>query len=75
MIGGRYLVVKQWHPKFCATEETIGVMAVWIWIAGLSLDLLNVDFLTKVGNFMSSTSKVDLNTVEQGYGLLGFVWR
>lgn len=65
LIGGNYLAMQQWWPEFKAAEETISIVAMWIWISGLYRELLNENFLEQVGNFLGKSLKIDVTTLQQ----------
>lgn len=68
MIAGKYVVVQSWKPTFCPMEESINKMAVWIRISSLPLEFLYPELLTKIGNKLGTTFKVDINTSNQERG-------
>lgn len=55
----------KWKPRFKAHEEEVKSMAVWLRIVKPSLEVMNIEFLTQVGNGVGSTIKVDTNTYHQ----------
>lgn len=68
MIGGHYLTVQQWRPDFCATDEVIDRVAVWVRITILPLEYMNSAFLRKFGNTMGTLFKIGINTSQQERG-------
>lgn len=63
IIDGQYLAVQQWTPNFCAAQEEISHLIVWVRLLGLHIDYLNKDIVHHIGNMVGTTFKVDAHIV------------
>lgn len=59
MIGGQYLVVQKWRPKFSSNEEAIKKIAVWLRIVDLPVEFMEEKLLRKIGTYIGMVLKVD----------------
>lgn len=65
MIYDHYLTVQPWVPKFRPDKTSIDKVAVWIRVPRLPLEYYDEEALTIIGNMISKTLKVDMNTSHQ----------
>lgn len=61
-------MMQERKPYFRGAEEKIHFMAVWVRIACLPMELMNINFLEYVGDYLGKSLKVDMNSVEQSRG-------
>ncbi|XP_021800399.1 uncharacterized protein LOC110744720, partial [Prunus avium] len=67
-IAGQYIVTQNWKPGFNAKEERVTHMTAWVRINGLNVEFFRTDVMTKIGNLIGTTVKVDAHTMGQARG-------
>lgn len=62
MIADLYLIVRQWRPNFDPDSIAINKVAVWAQIPNLPIMYYDKLFLTRIGNRLGMTIRVDGTT-------------
>ncbi|CAN1157945.1 hypothetical protein LINPERHAP2_LOCUS21848 [Linum perenne] len=68
MILDHYLIVHQWDPYFCVSDDLPKKMVAWVRLPHLPIHFYHAQVLTSLSNLVGETIKIEFNTqrVERG---------
>ncbi|KAJ1380290.1 Zinc finger, CCHC-type [Sesbania bispinosa] len=69
MILGHYLVIQKWHPEIFPFEDELRRVAVWIRIPSLPIEYYDRTILSRIGDSLGKTVRVDSNTLKPKNGV------
>lgn len=59
MVMGHYLTITKWRPNFVPFDQHVSTTLVWIRFPKLPMEMFNTAVLTRLGNVLGRTIKVD----------------
>ncbi|CAL8098266.1 unnamed protein product [Prunus armeniaca] len=68
VVAGQYVAVQKWRPNFCAAEEHVSRITVWVRLSGMGVEFFNSETIKCIGDLIGSSYKVDVHTVGQMRG-------
>ncbi|BFG14285.1 hypothetical protein CerSpe_005590 [Prunus speciosa] len=68
VVAGQYVVVQKWRPNFCAAEEHVSRITVWVRLSGMGVEFFNAETIKCIRDLIGSSYKVDVHTVGQMRG-------
>ncbi|XP_052113885.1 uncharacterized protein LOC127744992 [Arachis duranensis] len=63
-----YLSIRFWTPNFNPEKDVIDRIAAWVRLPGLAIEYYEETMLSKIGNVIGRTLKVDTNTADKRRG-------
>lgn len=67
-ILNHFLSVRQWEPKFMASETKLTYSAIWLHLPELPTEFYDFEILHKLGNKIGKLLKIDACTSETTRG-------
>lgn len=64
MVMDHYMTVTKRRPNFSPKEQQVSAILVWIMVPNLPMELFKKDALTRMGNVLGKTIKIDDTTAE-----------
>ncbi|CAN1325888.1 hypothetical protein LINPERPRIM_LOCUS33641 [Linum perenne] len=68
MVAYHYVVIETWRPYFRPEESSLSKLRVWVRLPGLPLEYFDLGILTRIGNRIGKTIRVDHTTLEGSRG-------
>ncbi|XP_017972900.1 PREDICTED: uncharacterized protein LOC18612588 [Theobroma cacao] len=62
IIADHYLTIRRWSPGFRSDEASIDSVAAWIRLPGMPLEFYDKEMMSKIGNLLGKTLKIDRTT-------------
>ncbi|XP_021802632.1 uncharacterized protein At4g02000-like [Prunus avium] len=68
VVAWQYVDIQKWRPNFCAGEDHISRLIVWVRLSGMGVEFFNSETIKCIGDLIGSTYKVDVHIVGQMRG-------
>ncbi|CAN1128360.1 hypothetical protein LINPERHAP2_LOCUS4583 [Linum perenne] len=68
MVADHYLVIENWHSYFRLEESTLLTLRVWIRLPGIPLEYVDYGILSRIGNQIGKTVRIDHTTLDGSRG-------
>lgn len=73
MVMGHYLTIIKWRPNFVPSDQHVSTTLVWILFPKLPMEMFNTAALTRLGNVLGRTIKVDTTSKDATRGKFAWV--